>query len=100
MLHHTVCVMWGFALFFILAAHEHYSIDVVCAVYIATRLFHHYHTLITAVNINEKRTKLWHPIFYYLEYPFDSNISWFSNEYENPILIFSYAKHYFNTLFN
>lgn len=63
-----VCNLFG--IFFILAAHEHYSIDVFVAFYISTRLFLYYHTLANnraLMQMDSKRTRIWFPLFYFFE---------------------------------
>lgn len=79
-----------FGVFFILAAHEHYSIDVFIAFYISTRLFLYYHTLANNQNNSNNsqrdrdRTRIWFPLFYF----FESNVRGaVPNEFENPIQV-------------
>jgi sphingomyelin synthase-related protein 1 len=72
-----------FGIFFILAAHEHYSIDVFIAFYISSRLFLYYHTLANnqALMSNDStRTRIWFPLFSYFEESVDGIIP---NEYDN-----------------
>lgn len=72
-----------FGIFFILAAHEHYSIDVFVAFYIASRLFLYYHTLAnnTALMSHDStRTRIWFPLFSYFESSVDGIIP---NEYNS-----------------
>ena len=73
-----------FGIFFILAAHEHYSIDVFIAFYISSRLFLYYHTLANnrSLMLRDKRKRqLWFPLFSYFESKCDGIVP---NEYEWP----------------
>ncbi|VDI46428.1 Hypothetical predicted protein [Mytilus galloprovincialis] len=57
-------------MFFILAGHGHYSIDVFVAFVFTSRLFCYYHTLANNINLmsrDTKRTKIWFPVFSYFE---------------------------------
>lgn len=66
-----------------MAAHEHYSIDVFIAFYIASRLFLYYHTLANnqaLMSNDSNRTKIWFPLFSYFESSADGIIP---NEYNS-----------------
>ncbi|KAJ8970680.1 hypothetical protein NQ317_012362 [Molorchus minor] len=82
---HTLSWMMNlFGIFFILAAHEHYSIDVFVAFYITSRLFLYYHTLSNNQALMQRdstRTKVWFPLFSYFESGVDGIVP---NEYETP----------------
>jgi PAP2 superfamily C-terminal len=80
-LHTTTWLLNMFGIFFILAAHEHYSIDVFIAFYIASRLFLYYHTLANnqaLMSHDSNRTRIWFPMFSYFESSVDGIIP---NEY-------------------
>lgn len=76
-----------FGIFFILAAHEHYSIDVFVAFYITSRLFLYYHTLANNQALMQRdsnRTRIWFPLFSFFESTVDGIVP---NEYESPSVI-------------
>ena len=72
-----------FGVFFILAAHEHYSIDVFIAFYITSRLFLYYHTLSNNQALMQRdsnRTRVWFPLFSYFEASVDGIVP---NDFDN-----------------
>ncbi len=84
-LHTMTWILNIFAVFFILAAHEHYSIDVFIAFYITSRLFLYYHSLANnraLVQQDGRRTRIWFPLFSFFESKCDGIVP---NEYEWPV---------------
>ncbi|XP_043650912.1 sphingomyelin synthase-related 1 [Drosophila teissieri] len=82
-LHTLTWLLNMFGIFFILAAHEHYSIDVFVAFYITSRLFLYYHTLANnraLMQSDSKRTRVWFPMFSYFESSVDGMVP---NEYDS-----------------
>ncbi|XP_025078256.1 sphingomyelin synthase-related protein 1-like isoform X2 [Pomacea canaliculata] len=83
-LHMVSWVLNVFGIFFILAAHEHYSIDVFIAFYITSRLFMYYHTLANNRSLMQQdanRTRVWFPLFSFFESRCDGVVP---NEYKWP----------------
>lgn len=81
-LHTMTWLLNMFGIFFILAAHEHYSIDVFVAFYITSRLFLYYHTLANnqaLMSHDSNRTRIWFPMFSYFESSVDGIIP---NDYD------------------
>lgn len=81
-LHTLTWLLNMFGIFFILAAHEHYSIDVFVAFYISSRLFLYYHTLANnqaLMSHDSNRTRIWFPMFSYFESTVDGIIP---NDYD------------------
>ncbi|CAF1234117.1 unnamed protein product [Rotaria magnacalcarata] len=59
-----------FGMILILAAHEHYSIDVFIAFFLTSRLFLYYHSLANNVVLHSRsdnRLSIWYPMFSYFE---------------------------------
>lgn len=81
------CLTWLCALtgmFFILAGHQHYSIDILIAFVLSSRLFIYYHTLANNriyLQHDIDRLRIWSPLFSYFEANVQTAIP---NEYSCP----------------
>jgi len=93
-----ICNIFG--IFFILAAHEHYSIDVFVAFYITSRLFMYYHMLANknksqdnlvfkSKSFEEQRAWFWFPLFSFFESSIDGKIP---NEFDWPISMYDFKE--------
>ena len=63
-----LCNILGMIL--ILAAHEHYTIDVLIAFFLTSRLFLYYHSLANNAvlhSVSDNRLSIWFPMFSYFE---------------------------------
>lgn len=69
-LHTFAWILNLFGVFFILAAHEHYSIDVFVAFYLSSRLFLYYHWQANNYSLmtrDQQRARIWFPLFTWFE---------------------------------
>lgn len=93
-LHNLTWMLNGFGVFFILAAHEHYSIDVFIAIYISTRLFLYYHWQADnqLASHDKHRAWIWFPILTFFEGDVQGPVP---HEFSNPIkdLLSYWRKH-------
>jgi len=82
-LHTASWVLNLFGIFFVLAAHEHYSIDVVIAFYIASRIFLYYHMLANTRSYSRsRRIRYLFPLFSFFECNVPGKVP---NEFEVPL---------------
>ncbi|KAK5973751.1 Sphingomyelin synthetase [Trichostrongylus colubriformis] len=86
-LHTATWVMNLFGVFFILAGHEHYSIDVFIAFYISSRMFLYYHAYAynhANLTATDDRIRLWFPLGWFFE---AGSIGKVPNEFEMPLRV-------------
>ncbi|CAJ0962414.1 unnamed protein product, partial [Mesorhabditis belari] len=85
LLHTLTWVLNLFGIFFILAGHEHYSIDVFIAFYISSRMFLYYHAYAynhANLTATDNRMRLWFPLGWFFEAGSKGKLN---NEYAFPI---------------
>ncbi|KJH41414.1 hypothetical protein DICVIV_12606 [Dictyocaulus viviparus] len=86
-LHTATWVLNLFGIFFILAGHEHYSIDVFIAFYISSRMFLYYHAYAynhANLTATDDRIRLWFPLGWFFE---AGSIGKVQNEFEIPLRV-------------
>ncbi|MFH4976255.1 hypothetical protein AB6A40_002964 [Gnathostoma spinigerum] len=84
-LHTATWVLNLFGIFFILAGHEHYSIDVFIAFYISSRMFLYYHAYAyNAQNAHDGRMRTWFPLGWFFEAGGQGRVP---NDFEFPLFI-------------
>ncbi|CDI98386.1 sphingomyelin synthase protein 1 [Echinococcus multilocularis] len=84
-LHNFTWVLNVFGVFFILAAHEHYSIDVFVAIYITSRLFLYYHWQANnhhLLHCDKRRAQIWFPLLTFFESDVRGMVP---HEFSNPL---------------
>ena len=84
-LHNFTWVLNVFGVFFILAAHEHYSIDVFVAIYITSRLFLYYHWQANNHHLllrDKRRAQIWFPLLSFFEADVRGAVP---HEFSNPL---------------
>ncbi|KHN87794.1 Sphingomyelin synthase-related 1 [Toxocara canis] len=84
-LHTITWVLNLFGIFFILAGHEHYSIDVFIAFYISSRMFLYYHAYAYNhynLTSNDGRMRIWFPLGWFFEAGGQGRVA---NEFDFPI---------------
>lgn len=91
-----------FGIFFLLSAHEHYSIDVFVAFYLSSRLFMYYHTLAhnrALQAADAKRTRIWFPLFAFFESKCEGRVpNTFEVPFRDPVQSFKDAVHYITSV--
>ncbi|XP_077999571.1 sphingomyelin synthase-related protein 1-like [Glandiceps talaboti] len=84
LLHVIIWMMSVSGMFAILAAHGHYTVDVIVAFYLTCRMFLYYHTLAVSrtTRARYKRWHFWFPMVRFLESKMEGNVP---NEYNWPL---------------
>lgn len=78
-------ILCAVGIFFVMASHEHYTVDVFMAIYITSRMFLYYHSMANNRTLHLPGscvTRIWFPMFSYFEAQIDGIVP---NEYTNPL---------------